>query len=234
MLLYLYYISFPLTQYYFIMDFLWGYQEAKLKPYLKMAVQRLQITNSKKGNSVKFQKRDIAKLLEDGKEEKARIKVEHVIREDFSMESNEIIELLCELLHERVRHMSSQKECPLDLVECVSTLIWCADRVDIAELAEVKKQLLYKFGKAFGEEAVGNMRGKVNERLMAKLSVIPPSAHLVVSYLQEIAKEYKVDWVATDIGVNDLTSAVPTRKWRMRLHWFHICPIHIIFKWCVI
>jgi len=194
------------------MDFLFGFQEKKLKPYLKMAVQRLQIAGNKKGSACKHAKREIAKLLETGKEEKARIKVEHVIREDFTMESYELIELLCELLHERVKYMSSQKECPTDLLEAVSTLIWCTDRVDIAELNEVKKQLSLKFGKEFAKAAEENATGKVNERLLDKLSVKPPSAHLVVSYLTEIAKEFDVQWQPTEIGVNDLTAPVNTRK----------------------
>jgi vacuolar protein sorting-associated protein IST1 len=118
------------------MDFFYGYQESKLKPYLKMAVQRLQIANNKKHSVVKHQKREIAKILEDGKEEKARIKVEHVIREDFTMECYELVELLCDLLHERVKYMSSCKECPVDLLESVSTLIWVSTQVDIAELQE--------------------------------------------------------------------------------------------------
>ena len=46
------------------------YDEKKLKPYLKMAVQRLQIAGNKKSSACKHQKREIAKLLEDGKEEK--------------------------------------------------------------------------------------------------------------------------------------------------------------------
>lgn len=192
------------------MDMLLGYQEKKLKPYLKMAVQRLQIAGNKKGTACKHQKREIAKLLEDGKEEKARIKVEHVIREDFTMESYELVELLCELLHERVKYMSAQKECPSDLMETVCSLIWCADRVDIVELNQVKKQLSYKFGKEFAKAAEANANGKVNERLLEKLSVQPPSAHLVVAYLKEIAKEYNVDWEPTEIGVTDPNAAVPT------------------------
>ena len=41
-------------------------------------------------------------LLRSGKEEKARIKVEHVIRDDFMMEANELIELLCETVVARL------------------------------------------------------------------------------------------------------------------------------------
>lgn len=194
------------------MDFLFGYDETKMKPYLKMAVHRLKLANSKKGSAVKHQKKEIAKLLEDGKEEKARIKVEHIIREDFTMESYEIIELLCELVHERVKYLSSTKECPPDLLEAVTTLIWCTPRVDIEELNEVKKQLIKKFGKEFGKNAEESTNENINERLMNKLSVKPPSANLVISYLKEIAAEYNVSWEPTNLGVDDLSSAMPTRK----------------------
>jgi hypothetical protein len=32
------------------------------------------------------------------------------------MEAYEIIELMCDLVHERVKHLSSQEECPPDLL----------------------------------------------------------------------------------------------------------------------
>jgi hypothetical protein len=48
-------------------------------------------------------------IYKDQKEEKARIKVEHVIREDFIIEAYELLELLCELVYERVKYIGSQK-----------------------------------------------------------------------------------------------------------------------------
>mmetsp|Transcript_8740 Transcript_8740/g.11090 ORF Transcript_8740/g.11090 Transcript_8740/m.11090 type:complete len:144 (+) Transcript_8740:79-510(+) len=83
----------------------------KLKPYLKMAVHRFEILNNKKTNLIKQEKRTIAQLLADEKEEKARIKVEHVIRQDFTIEAYEILELLCDLVHERMRLLVAEKEC---------------------------------------------------------------------------------------------------------------------------
>lgn len=56
-------------------------------------------TVNKKTTALKLQKREIAKLLEDGKEEKARIKVEGVIRDDFTIEALDILEMLCDLVH---------------------------------------------------------------------------------------------------------------------------------------
>ena len=45
-----------------------------------MAIHRFHLLNSKKTNHIKLQKKEIASLLAAGKEEKARIRVEHVIR----------------------------------------------------------------------------------------------------------------------------------------------------------
>lgn len=160
-----------------------------------MAVQRIQIANNKKLTSVKHQKREIAALLGEQKDEKARIKVEHIIRDDFMIEAYELLELLCELLHERIRQVTANKECPVELKETVSSLIWAASNCDISELAEVKKHLVRKYGAEFAKEAEENTNCVVNARLYNKLSYKPPSRQLVNGYLLEIANVYKVDWV---------------------------------------
>ena len=174
--------------------FFYSFSESKIKPQLKMAVQRIKIVVNKKSSQVKHQKKEIAVLLKENRTEKARIKVEHIIREDFLIESFELIELLCELVHERIKYIASQKECPEDVLQAVVSLIWSSIHVDIVELDEVKKQLIAKYGKKFGENAIKNENNLVNERLFEKLSSRPPSSFLVHRYLQEIAKEYNVDW----------------------------------------
>ena len=97
--------------------------------YYQMAIQRLQMIKNKKTNSVKVQKIEIAKILADGKEEKARIKVEHIIRDDFLIEAYEILELFAELIHGRIKQITNSKECPADLKEAVASLIWAANNV---------------------------------------------------------------------------------------------------------
>lgn len=189
------------------MNFLFGYDEHKLKSHLEMAVQRIKIHNNKSSTKLKHDKREIAKLLEENKDEKARIKVEHVIREDFVIEAYEIVELLCELVHERSKYLSSTKECPDDLIEAVSSLIWAADRCNIDEMSEIKNQLSKKLGKPFTTNAQANANDCVNRRLFQKLIVIPPSAHLVIRYLEEIAKEYQVEWSSSSMGLPEDLSA---------------------------
>jgi Regulator of Vps4 activity in the MVB pathway len=66
-------------------------------PY-SLAVQRLRILQQKKEAQAKSSRRDIATLIERGKLETARIKVENIINEDIHVELLELLELYCELL----------------------------------------------------------------------------------------------------------------------------------------
>ena len=52
----------PLQAMNFIKDLL-PFSEAKLRPNLKMAAQRIQLVNSKKENGIKHQKREVSYLL---------------------------------------------------------------------------------------------------------------------------------------------------------------------------
>src|SRR5436305_306906 len=65
---------------------------------LKMSVNRLRLMQQKQSALAKQARRELAQLLEQGKEESARIRVENIIREDLFVEMLEILELYCELL----------------------------------------------------------------------------------------------------------------------------------------
>mmetsp|Transcript_4180 Transcript_4180/g.6002 ORF Transcript_4180/g.6002 Transcript_4180/m.6002 type:complete len:338 (+) Transcript_4180:109-1122(+) len=176
--------------------FSFGFNATKLKPQLKMAVHRFQISANKKTAILKQQMREIAVMLAEDppRDELAQIRAEGLIREDNAVEAYEILQLSCELLAERIKLIGSAKDCPPDLVSSISTIIWAADRVDIPELTTVKKQFRAKFGKKFEEDAINNVGGILNERVVSKLSIEPPAAYLVQVYLERICEQFEVDW----------------------------------------
>jgi vacuolar protein sorting-associated protein IST1 len=69
-----------------------AFNPQKLKMLLKLAISRLKMLQNKKHALNQQQRKDIAALLEKGKQESARI------REDFTIEALEILEIYCELL----------------------------------------------------------------------------------------------------------------------------------------
>ena len=168
-------------------------QKSSILVELKMAVSRFNIASNKKSALLKQNMREVAVLLaeEPPKEEKARIKAEALIRDDHMIEAFEILQLECELLSERIKLIEYEKECPADLVSCVSTLIYAAPRVDIPELGEIRKQFKSKYGKKFEEAALNNAGGVLNERVVTKLSIQPPAAFLVQTYLEKICEQFE-------------------------------------------
>lgn len=141
----------------------------------------------------KQQRRAMAQLLEAGKVESAKIRVENIIRSDITTELHEILELYCELLLARTGLMED-KTCDPGLEEAVKSLIYAAPRTDVKELQQVRSLLVEKYGKEFALEAIENRDEKVSEKVLKKLAVTPPAQELVNGYLEEIARTYGVDW----------------------------------------
>jgi len=163
---------------------------------LKLAMSRIKLQKNKRDNLVKNGKREVADFLRLGKEGDARVRVENVIKDDFSIETLELMELFCELMMSRLTSIQSSKECPADLKEAICTIIYAAPRLDIQELSVIREQFIVKFGKHFAQEAMSNQNNCVNARVVHKLSILTPENYLVYQYLTEIAKSYGLDWKA--------------------------------------
>jgi len=175
------------------------FNPSRLKLLLKLASNRLKMLQAKKASLNQHQRREIAGLLEKGKEDSARIRVEHIIREDFETEAMEILELYCDLLSARFGILEQIKDCDPSIETAVCSVIWAAPRADqVKELTAIRDQLGAKYGKEFLIAAMENTDNVVNERLVSKLSIATPEAFLVERYLEEIAKAYNVDWRSPD------------------------------------
>ncbi|KAI8802330.1 regulator of Vps4 activity in the MVB pathway-domain-containing protein [Cladochytrium replicatum] len=171
-----------------------------LEVQLKLAITRIKTLQTKKKATASVQRREIAQLLEQGREESARIRVEHIIREDFNMEAMEILELYCELLLARFGLLEQMKHCDQAIAEAVNTVIYAAPRSEVKELNMVRDQLILKFGKEFAMAAMENKNDVVNPRIVHKLRVQTPDPILVKQYLLEIARAFNVTW---DGGADD-------------------------------
>jgi vacuolar protein sorting-associated protein IST1 len=73
-------------------------QTTKLTSTLRLLIPRLRLLQKKDTASSVIQRRELATLLDEGRESSARIRVENVIATDIAVEVMEMIELYCELL----------------------------------------------------------------------------------------------------------------------------------------
>ncbi|XP_018412814.1 PREDICTED: IST1 homolog [Nanorana parkeri] len=173
-----------------------GFKPERLRVNLRLVINRLKLLEKKKTEMAMKSRKEIADYLSCRKDERARIRVEHIIREDYLVEAMEILELYCDLLLARTGLIQSTKELDPGLAEAVSTLIWAAPRLqtEVCELKTVASQLCHKYSKEYGNLCRTNQIGTVSERLMHKLSAEAPPKILVERYLIEIAKNYNVQY----------------------------------------
>ncbi|KAK9072009.1 hypothetical protein SSX86_008441 [Deinandra increscens subsp. villosa] len=195
-----------------------GFKSAKCKTALKLATSRIKLMRNKKLAHIVQIKKELAQLLESGQDRTARIRVEHVIREEKMVAAYDLIEIYCELIVARLPIIESQKTCPIDLKEAVTSVIFAAPRCsDISELVDAKKNFTAKYGKEFVSAAI-ELRPDcgVSRMLVEKLSAVAPDVQTKVKVLSDVAKEHNINWDPTlfeekeSKPPDDLLQNVPT------------------------
>ncbi|KAG4091747.1 DUF292-domain-containing protein [Neocallimastix lanati (nom. inval.)] len=166
----------------------------KLKVQLKIVKPRIELVHKKKISLNIRSKNEIADLLEKGKINTARIKVvENIIREDFNIESLEILALCCELLNTRLLLLNEKEVNDLALLSAIKTIIFSAPRCEIKEMTKISKILEAKFGSKFIKAALNNTDQDINQKIYKNYMIKSLDENLVNRYLQEIANSYKIE-----------------------------------------
>ncbi|XP_056696569.1 uncharacterized protein [Spinacia oleracea] len=180
-----------------------GVLGTRCKTCLNLAISRIKLLQNRRDAQLKQMRKEIAQFLRTGQEAIARIRVEHVIREQNIWEAYEILEMFCEFVLARVPILESQRQCPSELQEAIASIIFAAPRCsDLPDLLQVKNLFTSKYGKEF-ISAVCELRPdtSVNRTIIEKLSANAPSAQLRLKLLKDIAKEYNVNWDSSETEV---------------------------------
>ncbi|XP_076226067.1 increased sodium tolerance 1-like protein isoform X2 [Nomia melanderi] len=167
-----------------------------LKTHLRLAIYRMQLLEKKKTELAQKARKEIADYIAAGKVERARICVEHIIREDYMVEAMELLEMYCDLLLARFGLITQMKELDEGLAEAISTIIWAAPRIqtDVREMKVIADMFAVKYGKQYTDACREEAVHTISEKLKQKMSVQSPSKLLVEKYLVEIAKNYNVEF----------------------------------------
>jgi len=171
-----------------------GYSKDTLKVKSRMASNRIKMKLKKKENELNLAKKNIAVLLHNNKTQSARIKVEGIIREENTMKVMEWLEMMCDLVYQRVNLITNEKSPPEDLMETMCSILYCSERIEISELMEISKQFGAKYGKDWIKNNAENRSGFVARKIEMALSSKPPTMEAVQKKLVEISDENDVGW----------------------------------------
>ncbi|KAK7343790.1 hypothetical protein VNO77_12825 [Canavalia gladiata] len=176
-----------------------AFKASKCATLLKLTIPRIKLLRNRREVQLRQMRMDIAKLLEAGQEATAHVQVEHVIREENMMAAQDIIQLFCEIIVVRLPLIQSQRECPLDLKEAISSVCFAAPRcADLPELLQVQLLFATKYGKKFVSAATDLTPDcGVNRQLIELLLVQAPSPEKKLNLLKEVAVEHKLHWDPT-------------------------------------
>ncbi|XP_065162743.1 IST1 homolog isoform X2 [Atheta coriaria] len=168
----------------------------KLKTHLRLAINRLKLLEKKKAELAQKSRYEIANFIKEGKAERAKIRVEHIIREDYLVEAMEVVEMYCDLLLARFGLITQMKELDEGLSEAIASLIWVAPRLqaDVQELKIVSDLLTAKYGKPFADNCRAETESAVSAKLKHKMSIQSPPKKLVEKYLIEIASCFNIPY----------------------------------------
>ncbi|CAL1411925.1 unnamed protein product [Linum trigynum] len=173
---------------------------SKCKTCLTLALSRMKLLQNKRELNLKQMRKEIAQFLLAGQEAIARIRVEHVIREQNIWAAFEILELFCEFVLARIPIIDAQKECPAEVREAVASIIFASPRCsEVPDLLQIKNLFTAKYGKEF-VMAASELRpdSGVNRAIIEKLSIGTPSPEERLKVLKEIAKEYHLEWDSSE------------------------------------
>ena len=179
-----------------------SYSATKLKVQLKSATSRMTMSINKRNNGIRIDSRAVASLLQQQKDESARIKVEGLIHAKNLVTVMETLQLMCELLSTRIAIISNSQSVPPDLEESIATIVYCAQRVEIDELTAIAHQLAAKYGEKQMRLHCDDSLHRVNPRVLEKLRIQTPDFALIIASMQDIAAQYGVDW-KPDLSVLD-------------------------------
>ncbi|KAH9824006.1 regulator of Vps4 activity in the MVB pathway-domain-containing protein [Melampsora americana] len=165
---------------------------ARCKVQVKLSLQRLRMVIEKMEASAKVSRREIATLIEKGKIETARIRVETIISDDVHIELLEILELYCEILSARVNLIECSSVVDPGISDSVASIIHAAPRTEVKELHQLREILMNRYGRDYTISVMENRDNLIPSRITSKLNLSTPSIKLVEMYLNEIAKAYNL------------------------------------------
>ncbi|XVF01963.1 hypothetical protein REPUB_Repub04eG0134900 [Reevesia pubescens] len=174
-------------------DIFFGWRKAsKCKKLIKRVQCRLKLIKNKRYTIVKNMRDDVAQLIKLGYEETAFNRAEQLFKDESIMAVYDMLDRFCEFVNIQLSYIRRHKDCPNDINEAVSSLIFASARcADLPELPAIRKLFGERYGQRFATAAVELLPGNlVNREIKEKLSIKAVSDDVKYRLIDEIARDY--------------------------------------------
>ncbi|WCJ25384.1 Regulator of Vps4 activity in the MVB pathway protein [Euphorbia peplus] len=164
------------------------FNASKFKSIAKLAISRAAILKNHSQVRYSNAKSDIIQLLNLGNQQRALLRVEHMMKEQNMIDVFVMIEQYCYFLIDRIIMLKKDRECDDEIKEAISSLIFASSRC--GEFPELQK-IRGIFESRFGQELTVELRNNsgVNPKMIQKLSTQRPSLECRMKVLKNLASE---------------------------------------------
>ncbi|PSS16315.1 IST1-like protein [Actinidia chinensis var. chinensis] len=172
-------------------ELLFGWRKAsKCKKLIRRVQCRIKLLKNKRCSIVRQLRDDVAQLLAHGHEQSAFDRVEQLFKDESIVAVYDLLDHFCEFIIIHLSYIRKHKDCPNDINEAVSTLIFASARCgDLPELPVIRKLFGERYGHRFVTVALELLLGNlVNRQIKENLSIKSVPNDVKYKLVDEIAR----------------------------------------------
>ncbi|KAK4714341.1 hypothetical protein R3W88_020248 [Solanum pinnatisectum] len=172
-------------------NLLFGWRKAsKCKNLIRRVQRRIKLLKNKRSCIIKQLKDDLSELLRNGHYEIVIDRVEQLSLDERKVALYDLLENYCEFIMINLPCIRKHKECPDDINEAVSSLIFASARLgDLPELAAIRKFFSERYGQGFEKSALQLLPGNVvSYQIMDYICISSVSEEEKYRLVDEIAR----------------------------------------------
>ncbi|EFH69002.1 hypothetical protein ARALYDRAFT_471490 [Arabidopsis lyrata subsp. lyrata] len=171
-----------------------SFKTNKFKSLITLALTRLSILKNQRQARLSQAISDVTELLKLGHHENAYHRVDQVVKDQNTLDVLFFIHGYFTLCIDRIHLFEHNRDCPEELLEAVSGLLFAASRIgEFPELQEIRSVLISRFGKDLAARSI-ELRSNcgVDPKIIQKLSTRHPPKEVRMKALKEIAAENNI------------------------------------------
>ncbi|GAV81900.1 Ist1 domain-containing protein [Cephalotus follicularis] len=167
---------------------------SKCKKVMKRVQCRLKLLKNKRHSIVRQLRDDLAQLIETGREDIAFNRAEQLFKDESIITVYDLLDNFCGFITNNLSYIFKTKDCPNDINEAVSSLIFASARCgDIPELRAIRKLFEERYGQKFVADAVELFPGNlVNHQIKEKIFIDSVPDDVKYKLVDDIAVNYCV------------------------------------------
>ncbi|WOH02572.1 hypothetical protein DCAR_0521961 [Daucus carota subsp. sativus] len=184
-----------------MLDVIFGWGKAsKCKKLLRRVQCRLKLLKNKRSSILRYSRDDVALLLKFGYDQNAFNRVEHIIKDERMFAVYDLLEAFCEFIVINLPYIRKHRDCPNDINEAVSTLVFASARCgDLPELCKLRSLFAKRYGQKMTKIALELLPGNlVNQTIKENLSAKSVSDDARYKLMDEIASSIKEEPLALE------------------------------------